>query len=416
MAGAATFSASPPAMSHESDNIPSSLAADTVVSSHENNALKPTTDDLLTTAAGQQRRPRSASNAAQAATPADDEQNVISTALVIPNSFFEQAIEESRNVVPPPAVNDDHLFTFSDTSKGALPSWRTLLQSPLGSFLSGVQAQYPFIQLAGHKGNFISGQGGIIYKKSSTLEKAAYEALMKDNLKDMVPLYFKTVSLEDESDGMVEFLELQDLLGGFTNPSVMDVKMGLRTFLESEVTKTKRRMDLLGKMLKLEPDEPSEEEKEKGITKLRYMMFREKLSSTNTLGLRVEAIKLADEAPRNKFQRVKMRSDVFKLLESFFPSDNAELRRTVRNKILQRLNVLRHKLLDSAFFKHHELIGSSLLFIYDSTGKVGVWMIDFGKTSPVEHELSHDIPWRLGTQEDGYLIGLDNLVTMIGEC
>jgi hypothetical protein len=48
---------------------------------------------------------------------------------------------------------------------------------------------------------------------------------MQDSLKDMVPLYFKTVSLEDETDGMVDFLELQDLLGGFTNPSVMDVKM-----------------------------------------------------------------------------------------------------------------------------------------------------------------------------------------------
>ncbi len=34
----------------------------------------------------------------------------------------------------------------------ARPSWRTLLQSPLGSFLTGVKQHYPFIQLAGHKG------------------------------------------------------------------------------------------------------------------------------------------------------------------------------------------------------------------------------------------------------------------------
>jgi hypothetical protein len=40
--------------------------------------------------------------------------SILSTALVIPNNFFEQAIEESRNVVPPPAVDDDHLFAFSD--------------------------------------------------------------------------------------------------------------------------------------------------------------------------------------------------------------------------------------------------------------------------------------------------------------
>ncbi len=67
---------------------------------------------------------------------------------------------------------------------------------------------------------------------------------------------------------------------------------GLRTFLESEVTKSSRRMDLLAKMVDLAPDEPTAEEKEKGITKLRYMMFRERLSSTNTLGFRIEAIKV----------------------------------------------------------------------------------------------------------------------------
>ncbi len=67
---------------------------------------------------------------------------------------------------------------------------------------------------------------------------------------------------------------------------------GLRTFLESEVTKSSRRLDLLAKMVALDPDEPTAEEKENGVTKLRYMMFRERLSSTNTLGFRVEAIKV----------------------------------------------------------------------------------------------------------------------------
>ena len=46
--------------------------------------------------------------------------------------------------------------------------------------------------------------------------------------------------------------------------------MGVRTFLESEVTKTTKRKDLLEKMMKLDPNEPTAEEKEHGITKLRY--------------------------------------------------------------------------------------------------------------------------------------------------
>ena len=51
-------------------------------------------------------------------------------------------------------------------------------------------------------------------------------------------------------------------------------------------------MDLLEKMMSLAPDEPTEEEKQKGVTKLRYMLFRERLSSTYTLGFRIEAIKV----------------------------------------------------------------------------------------------------------------------------
>ncbi|EDQ91117.1 uncharacterized protein MONBRDRAFT_24063 [Monosiga brevicollis MX1] len=345
-------------------------------------------------------------------------QPYMTAALIIPKEFFDEASIESRNVVPPPVVRDDHLFAFREPGASAKHSWRRLLQSPLGSFLSGVRQRYPFIQLAGHKGDFISGQGGIIYKKSSVLEKAALESLMSDVLKPMVPLYFKAVQIEDSQGSKAEYLEMQDLLGNFTDPSVMDIKLGVRTFLESEVIKTTRRPDLLQKMMKLDPDEPTEEEKEHGITKLRYMMFRERLSSTNTLGLRVEAVKKAHEPPRNDFQRVKLRSEVFRVIESFFPPRDTEpeLHDRVKRRILDRLEAMRDKLPVSSFFKCHELIGSSLLFIYDSTGKAGVWMIDFGKTSRVDKEIHHDLPWKLGSQEDGYLIGLDNIITMIGDC
>lgn len=59
-----------------------------------------------------------------------------------------------------------------------------------------------------------------------------------------------------------------------------------------------------------------------------------------------------------------------------------------------------------------QVIGSSLLFIHDHTGKAQVWIIDFGKTTalPEGQALKHDIPWQEGNREDGYLWGLDNLV------
>lgn len=59
-----------------------------------------------------------------------------------------------------------------------------------------------------------------------------------------------------------------------------------------------------------------------------------------------------------------------------------------------------------------QVIGSSLLFIHDHTGKAQVWIIDFGKTTalPEGQTLKHDIPWLEGNREDGYVWGLVNLI------
>ena len=62
-------------------------------------------------------------------------------------------------------------------------------------------------------------------------------------------------------------------------------------------------------------------------------------------------------------------------------------------------------------FSLQQIIGSSLLIMYD-TEICGAWMIDFAKTIPVDNGLSldHRTPWKIGTHEDGYLSGLDNLI------
>lgn len=41
-------------------------------------------------------------------------------------------------------------------------------------------------------------------------------------------------------------------------------------------------------------------------------------------------------------------------------------------------------------------------------------MIDFGKTRPLAPamEIRHDRVWTRGSHEDGYLIGLDNLISL----
>lgn len=70
----------------------------------------------------------------------------------------------------------------------------------------------------------------------------------------------------------------------------------------------------------------------------------------------------------------------------------------------------------SDFFSTHEVIGSSLLFVHDRSN-ASVWLIDFAKTVmlPNEIKISHDNIWSVGNHEDGYLIGINNLIDIFEE-
>ncbi|XP_004459052.1 inositol-trisphosphate 3-kinase C [Dasypus novemcinctus] len=277
-------------------------------------------------------------------------------------------------------------------------------------FVVSFYRHYPWVQLSGHAGNFQAGENGRILKRFCQYEQHSLEQLMRDPLRPFVPTYYGVV----ERDGQA-FNQMEDLLADFEGPSVMDCKMGSRTYLEEELVKARERprprKDMYEKMVAVDPGAPTPEEHDQGaVTKARYMQWRETVSSTSTLGFRVEGVKKADGTCNTNFKKTQAREQVTKALEDFVDGDRGILR-----KYVARLEELREALENSPFFKTHEVVGSSLLFVHDHTGLAKVWMIDFGKTVALpDHQLlSHRLPWAEGNHEDGYLWGLDNMILLL---
>ncbi|KAB0795033.1 hypothetical protein PPYR_11872 [Photinus pyralis] len=267
-----------------------------------------------------------------------------------------------------------------------------------------------WFQLSGHPDSLAPAGPGTVWKKrsgnSDDTERAVYEELSQDILlRDIIPKYYRQVDYQGE-----KFIELQDLLHGFQDPHVIDVKMGTRTFLESEVKKKVARNDLYQKMIAIDPNAPTAEEHEaKAVTKLRYMQFREQQSSSCSYGFRIEAMKCRGSPPITDLKKMKSKGEVMHILDTFLGK-----RRDIKQKILSRLCEIRSRLEQSDYFKNHEVIGSSLFIIYDDT-KVGAWLIDFAKTNslPVGMTVNHRSPWTQGNHEEGFLFGVDQLITMI---
>ena len=73
---------------------------------------------------------------------------------------------------------------------------------------------------------------------------------------------------------------------------------------------------------------------------------------------------------------------------------------------MKRLREIGFLCRNSSFFKEHDMIGSSLLFVNDES-QANIWMIDFAKTTRME-------PSSMKTSgENGYLTGLNNLISFI---
>ncbi|KAE9549494.1 hypothetical protein FO519_007290 [Halicephalobus sp. NKZ332] len=232
-----------------------------------------------------------------------------------------------------------------------------------------------WVQLSGHYGTIVPATNQTLWKKiGDPVEARAYEKITKDTvLNGFTPRFYKEIQHKNES-----FIEIQDLLADFPN-------MGTRT----------------------------EEHAEKAITKLRYMQFRERESTSQTLGFRIEAAQLSSGFLQKSFKKVREREQVLDTVKMIL-GDRLE---EVSKQFETRLREMRKSVEKSEFFRTHEVVGSSILFVFDNE-KSGAWMIDFAKSNELEGDmtLNHRTSWEIGNHEDGYLIGLDNLIQIFSEC
>ncbi|XP_026212853.1 inositol-trisphosphate 3-kinase B isoform X2 [Anabas testudineus] len=195
-------------------------------------------------------------------------------------------------------------------------SWKTYLTMMHWS----LRRQSSWVQLGGHQGNFQLGEGGEVLKLYSEVEAKCLDWLMRDPLRPFVPQYHGLVNRGEHC-----YIRLEDLLSGLRKPVIMDCKMGVRTYQEEELakawTKATMRSDMYQKMVKIDPSAPSEEEHAmKGVTKWRYLQWRDTTSSTSTLGFRIEGMMMEDGSIQRDFRKILSLAQVTEALLYFTKS------------------------------------------------------------------------------------------------
>ncbi|XP_008067533.2 inositol-trisphosphate 3-kinase B, partial [Carlito syrichta] len=247
--------------------------------------------------------------------------------------------------------NSAFLHTLDQQKPRVSKSWRKIKNMVHWSpFVMSFKKKYPWIQLAGHAGSFKAAANGRILKKHCESEQRCLDRLMADVLKPFVPAYHGDVVKDGE-----RYNQMDDLLADFDSPCVMDCKMGVRTYLEEELTKARKkpslRKDMYQKMIEVDPEAPTEEEKaQRAVTKPRYMQWRETISSTATLGFRIEGIKKEDGSVNRDFKKTKTREQVTEAFREFTKGNH-----NILVAYRDRLKAIRTTLEVSPFFKCHEV-------------------------------------------------------------
>ena len=268
------------------------------------------------------------------------------------------------------------------------------------------------IPLAGHSDKFRgSAVLGTVAKLTGLGEEKNYHLIEEDEyLRHHLPALHG--SYPSSTPGKV-FLLLENCLHSFSDSAnILDCKMGVRTFTEETLMTARQnpelRYDLYQRMVEVDHTEPTQVEHYlQKVALHRFMVWRDTISSTTTLGFRIKGVRKRGISYQH-YKTVTSKKKIFKVILSFlkdFPWTATEF--------LGQLETLRNDLKCSKFFESHEFIGTSLLFVVDKS-RCGVWLIDLEKVSPLPHHVTvdHVSDWAQGNHEDGYVSGLDNLICL----
>lgn len=272
-----------------------------------------------------------------------------------------------------------------------------------------------------------------ILKMLDEAELKIYQSLVQtypsDPIQEFIPRFEGVVEeeVENKSAEPQRFIRISNLLYDFQDPKVMDVKIGVRTFAESECSSKKPRPDLYERMVKMYPEKLTDKEKEeKAITKHKWMTTRDSCSTIRELGYRIDGIAGYRSKNRKEIEdeiaAMRTRADTCAAFIGFCDvasTDDGEALETsltatlnIAEQLRSQLRGLRAAAEESPFISDHEFIGTSLLFVADASGTAQVSWIDFAKTTPLEEgmQITHCKAWEQGNHEDGVITGLDNLV------
>ncbi|KAI1714772.1 inositol polyphosphate kinase domain-containing protein [Ditylenchus destructor] len=267
-----------------------------------------------------------------------------------------------------------------------------------------------FIQLSGHTDSFVPSEYHTVLKKVTTVEDettpygtkfselSAYRLIMKDSkLKRFTPT-LKGYKVHGET----YFVELEDLTHTFdiAKRTLVDIKIGRRTYTRIEASSNKKRRDMYTKAVNMAPQSLSvEDHTDKAITKAKYLKLRDDCSTSTNLGFRLEASRLPGMEVRKGYDLMSARRDVEQVLLHHVGQPH------IRVQLCERLREMREVIQTSAFFKENEVIGTSLLLVHDGI-RSGIWIIDFANVLHVKNT-PENIKENFAAD---YLAGIDSLI------